>query len=888
MHAATSLVLGAAITLLTVSASGQAATPRPTATTSSADRWTVQPIYAAKDKIVVPVGKAATTHTLDIPTIDRRDGQRVCMRFKAYLESPAPGGWNPYLTIAINDRPLGPELSSGEDRLINRGQSCETKNGRLDWWGRNPAGDEALLTFFGLGTVLDDRIIKPRDEPYWYVLDISDAVNYVQIGADGRTESAKPNKIVLSNTCLKEYMEQDTAVHRMVIEDLTIGYLSEDVVARHQLAALVQYKGTKEKERLDGDDFSVVVTESGGIRIDVKQDRYYLASSFSYPGRVIGYNRFDPDASPGQEGWQPRVRKIDRQTIRIEAVSPQYEVARTLSLRDGRLRVSDQFTNTTDAPIGVLICNSLAIADFPKPGRYFLGGLESHSAPVIGSAENPTVFVAQAHSSVGLVAEDNLYRLQLGLSRRANVFDMTAGHFGLDAKKACTLEWTIYPRTHQDYWSFINEVRRDWNVNFTIPGPFAYGGLEKGRKTAIACIGPWMDYDDGAGITREQYKATWAKAVAKLRKDDPNLIVMPKIENNLVAINKQQVPGGEILPASKGAKGGQYGLELTKEQTAVLANTPFGDSVLRTADGRMIVDTFYAKEPYINLLVHPVKSNARYKAYFEQIDFLMDQVGYNGIYIDQFSLGWGAMDRMDRRTMDKWDGHSVDIDEKTGQVLRKYTDCALAGADARADVLNYILRKGGKVVANSFPCVRETQSLRVFRFAEMENDPLDIPKYLKAKPPAFASQAKGHLASPIVLGVRPEQWGKVGKAHWSELITKAVITGLRNGLLYYYYEGSIPGKGPGAGDYGPVNHMFPFTPVELHSGCLVGQERIIACVSADLQWQHKEAPVCHRFDLKGREIPHGFQMSRQGDGWLVKVALDDWNEIAVLEESNQE
>ena len=41
----------------------------------------------------------------------------------------------------------------------------------------------------------------------------------------------------------------------------------------------------------------------------------------------------------------------------------------------------------------------------------------------------------------------------------------------------------------------------------------------------------------------------------------------------------------------------------------------------------MIVDTFYAKEPYINLMLYPVKGNARYKAYFEQIDFLMDQVG---------------------------------------------------------------------------------------------------------------------------------------------------------------------------------------------------------------------------------------------------------------------
>jgi hypothetical protein len=198
-------------------------------------------------------------------------------------------------------------------------------------------------------------------------------------------------------------------------------------------------------------------------------------------------------------------------------------------------------------------------------------------------------------------------------------------------------------------------------------------------------------------------------------------------------------------------------------------------------------------------------------------------------------------------------------------------------------VLNYILRKGGKVVANSFPCVRETQSLPVFRFAEMENDPVSPLAYLKGKPPCFPSQAKGHLASPIILGLRPARLGQEGKDHWAELITKGVITGLRNGLLYYYYTGEIPADGPGAGDYGPVNHMFPFTPVELHSGWLVGQQRIIACVSGTHHWPGEQAPVCHRFDLKGREVPHRFELTRQGDGWQVKVVLDDWNEVAVLE-----
>jgi hypothetical protein len=851
--------------------------------TLNAQQWPIEAVYAAKDKIVVPIGKQATAHSLDLPAFQHRDGKRVCLRLKAYLDYPKPAGWNPYLAITINGRTLGPLLATGENRLINRGQFCETKVDRHDWWGQS-LGDHALLTFVGPGDVLDDRVIQPRDEPYWYVLDISDEVHFVEIGADGRMESARPNRIDLSNTCLKKYLGAGAKLDHMTIKGLCVGYLSEDLVKRHQKASLIQYQGEKEKARIAADGFAAIVTESAGIRIDMKGDRYFIASSFSCPGPTIGCNRFDPDMLAGENGWKPCIRKVDEKTIRIEGQSQHYQVVRTLSLHKGKLRVADQFTNKTASPIGVRICNSLAISGFPRPGTYFLGGRENQYAPVTGTAENPTAFVAQGYSSLGIVAEDNVHRLQLVLSRRTNVFDLTVGHFGLDGHKAYKFEWTIYPRPHRDYWAFINEVRRDWKVNFTVLGPFAFDKLEKKRKTRIINIGPWIDYNTGAGITREQYRAQWGPRVTKLRKDDPKLIVLGKLENNLVAVDKRAVDGGQVLPVSEGHRGGKYGLTLTKEQTAILESNPYAGSVLRTADGRMLVDTYYAKEPFINLMLYLVEGNYRYKMYFEQIDFLMDQVGCNGIYIDQFSMGWVAMERWDRRTMDKWDGHTVDIDEKTGQLVRRYTDCGLVGATARAEVLKYILRKGGKVVVNSFPCVRETQSLPAFRFAEMENDDFDPLTFLKGKPPTCRYQVKGHLASPIILGLRPVRWGKRGEEHWAELITKAVITALRNGVLYYYYTCYIPDKGPGAGDYGPVNHMFPFTPMELHSGWLVGQERTIACISGTYRWPNKEAPACHRFDLKGREVPHGFKMQRQGDGWQVKVVVDDWNEVAVLEE----
>ena len=37
------------------------------------------------------------------------------------------------------------------------------------------------------------------------------------------------------------------------------------------------------------------------------------------------------------------------------------------------------------------------------------------------------------------------------------------------------------------------------------------------------------------------------------------------------------------------------------------------------------------------------------------------------------------------------------------------------------------------------------------------------------------------------------------------------------------------------------------------------------------------------FDLKGREKENKFEIAKKGKGYEVKVALDNWNEIAVIE-----
>jgi hypothetical protein len=164
----------------------------------------LNPLYKDGKPIVIRTEKKNATFELKTPAFRKEKNAVLCMRFQAYLKTPAPGGWNPYLGVVVNGKPLDEFTKTGCDRLLKRGASVRTTLGVMPWWSRR-AGYPVLNTFFGPPTELDKRVIDQREDGYWYVLDISDVANYVEIGADERVERALPNRIVFVNTCLSSF-----------------------------------------------------------------------------------------------------------------------------------------------------------------------------------------------------------------------------------------------------------------------------------------------------------------------------------------------------------------------------------------------------------------------------------------------------------------------------------------------------------------------------------------------------------------------------------------------------------------------------------------------------------------------------------------------------------
>ena len=619
-----------------------------------------------------------------------------------------------------------------------------------------------------------------------------------------------------------------------------------------------------------------MVGRNGSLQIRNGESFFVMDTSFSYPGRRIGWNVLSEREKAGETNWKPRVTRVNDSHLRLAAAGTHYALTRDVRLKPGRITIEDTLTNLRNIPVGIMIAHSIV-----TPGTM------SHVS-ARNSATTPMLFFSQKGGDFGLVAEDDIGRLQFDCTSVRNNAHIRHSNFALDAGKSYTFSYAAYPMEETgDLYGFVNTVRRDWKTNFTIQGPFHFMDatspmlndkqalkryLER-KNLKLVALAPFLDYDPGAMdhvLPREEFKALAKKAARALREVRPDIKVLGCIEADWVTIYPEKMKDGHLI-----AKG-------TPQQIARVvdeADLPWKDSIKRGKDGTVRIE-YYRRggKPQFALGVYPAPGNYQHKFLLEQAEFLMDDVGLDGFYIDEFSQAWCSI-----RSYNGWDGFSVDIDSSTGQIVEKYVDCGLVGVGPRVDIINSAVSRDKVIVANTYATARAEQSLPVQRFAETQG-------YVNAgilgagKKPQFVSQIfDGALASPIGLGVI-----RVPDQHdMAEGLMLAVICYLRHGaVIYHYAYPDLPETGAGSGEYGPINHMFPITPVRLFEGGIVGKERIITAKSLEnVLWDKAGKPIVHLFDITGREVKDRdfARIYRQGGKWSINLKLNDWEEIAVIE-----
>jgi len=230
----------------------------------------------------------------------------------------------------------------------------------------------------------------------------------------------------------------------------------------------------------------------------------------------------------------------------------------------------------------------------------------------------------------------------------------------------------------------------------------------------------------------------------------------------------------------------------------------YADARLLSATGEQEKYSSGAWKPTFWLFL-PTTTNAYGQAMEATFDLVLDELGFDGVYWDELAYS------KEQVAYGVHDGHSALPDMETMTVAEKVALVPLYCQDYQMQQARRVLDAGKLLIGNGQP---QTETMTELHF----------PRFVEAWHPS--NLRKAHLYCPVGLS-SPD------RVDSDAAIVPSIRTHLESGGLWYYYAswGKFNLTRPNV-----VARMFPFTPIELHQGYLIGEERIITARSGVFGW----------------------------------------------------
>ena len=547
------------------------------------------------------------------------------------------------------------------------------------------------------------------------------------------------------------------------------------------------------------EDYQATCTPGGGIAVTIAGRSYAVDSGFSHERG--GWNTLGASgAASGEAGWAPQVGLLEGGFM-VRATAADYTLERRVYPRAEHIAVEDTVTNTCGRDIALL---QRHVADATGAEDIYVAGLHppAKTAQMCEPA-NPTALAIFAGSQIALTPNDDVLRTQ------AYVFadESQAGIRDLDGALAAgateTYRWEIYPSATTGYFEMVNAIRRAHDVNFAIPGGFCFmDPREPFLSMTDEELRAWLDAKNanilGIDISVPRYHGKHTHGTAFL-------LVDHTIKREFAERLRRVKPGIKVIVYFH-----------TFISTEDEAPEKYASERLLAPDGTQPV---YSLDIYP--LFVPFPGSAYADAMHEFVRIILEDIGADGVYWDEM-----AYSRLMYHYGDPWDGRSADVDADTMTIARKKTSVTLITEPFRLPLAQGILDRT-VLVGNGAPHTRSMAQLHFPRFVETGS---------------VSNLRRGHLYTPIGLG-----------DHLSERTTQDCVNGMRRhldyGSLYYFYHQQI------TMDYPSITaQMFPCTPIELHEGYIIAQERILTNTSGNFGWGDASDFEVHVYGPDGQEV----------------------------------
>jgi hypothetical protein len=243
----------------------------------------------------------------------------------------------------------------------------------------------------------------------------------------------------------------------------------------------------------------------------------------------------------------------------------------------------------------------------------------------------------------------------------------------------------------------------------------------------------------------------------------------------------------------------------------------------------------------------PTRENAYGAAVAKNVNLILDDIRADGVYWDEHEYS-----RVHYHYAAPWDGWSGDIHPKTLALTRLKSSVTLLSEPWRLDLARKILARG-PLIGNGPPFTRAMSALKFPCFVETGS---------------ITNCVQAHLHSPIALGDHLTERSEADAY-------RTMLAALDFGCVYHWYNDvTVRPTHPHL-----TSHMYPFTPVELHAGYVIGEERILTKTSGLFGWGDRSQHEVHVYDDTGREVPEftAPYTEESGATWTELRLPEDWS-----------
>ncbi len=509
-----------------------------------------------------------------------------------------------------------------------------------------------------------------------------------------------------------------------------------------------------------------------------------------------------------------------------------FKLERSLETNDDCVIVHDTFTNLTQDKLPLMRRSEIKLGG--DLAGLWLGGLDRPGKEGTSTnPSNPTTYAATASGGVGLMAFDDVSRIHVSNYAKDGTVGLADNELVLAPGTTHQAVWLIVPTTRPDYWEFLNVVRRAYGANFKIDGAFTFLRADPMTdKWSDGEITNFLRFKDAkyaaASINYPMYKGRYTHGTAF-----------------------QQIP----LDAYK-ASFARWKKLVPDVQTMVYFHcfidvTDEGPETF--ADARLIgSDGTHANYgmPHDRIYV-PTETNSYGKAIAKNVDLILDDIKADGVYWDEHEYS-----RFPYHYAEPWDGYSGDIDPTKMTLTRLKSSVTLLSEPWRVALAKKILARG-PLIGNGPPFTRAMAALKFPCFVETGS---------------ITNCVQAHLWSPIALGDHLSERSEADAY-------RVMLGALDFGCVYHWYNDlTVIPTHPQL-----TRYMYPITPLELHAGYIIGEERIITKQSGLYGWGDASEHEVHVFDDTGREVENFTAplITEDGKTWTELRIAEDWSAAIV-------